>query len=386
MYLPSSFRSDCLFDSVPGRELGVQHAWVSNKSGINVSVTISVLLVPLDGFFESLFPAFLFLPSQFVEFLGVDGVSQIIEFTVRHIGDPLFFFLLSSKNLEEGSCDFNVGNFIVTSNVVDLSWNSLVKDLIKGSSNILDVQKITCVASISVDSDGHIPTQLVDKFGNEFLRELVWPIDIVSTGDQAGELETTKVRLDQKFCSSFGCRVGVSRFQNVLFGHGIGLEILSFSVNLIGGNMDKALDGVTGFGRLQEHVSSINVRVGKGNGVTKGIVHMSLGGKMQNSVNFLLLQDIADQIERANVSFDELEVGEVLDAVQVGQARAVVEAIVHHNVVVRILLAQQDGDMGSDESCNPKESTVSGNSNKTSDCIPVRCLPAPPVRRMFLGT
>ena len=141
----------------------------------------------------------------------------------------------------------------------------------------------------------------------------------------------------------------------MVFAHRVGLKVLTFSVDLIGRYVNEALEGRAALGRLEQNVRSVNVRVGKGEGVSKGVVHVRLGGKVHDGVNPLLLEHIRHKIGRANVSLDKLEVRESLQLIEVGQACTVVELVVNDNVVLRVLFRQQDGHMGGDESCGRVE-------------------------------
>jgi hypothetical protein len=66
---------------------------------------------------------------------------------------------------------------------------------------------------------------------------------------------------------------------------------------------------------------------------------------MHDSIDVLFLEDETDEIRRADVALDELEVWQVRQLVKVGKTRAVIELIVHDDVVLGVLFAQQDGNM-----------------------------------------
>jgi hypothetical protein len=230
-----------------------------------------------------------------------------------------------------------------------MTGHTIVKNDIKGSGNILDIQEVTSVGSVSVNGQGDVPRKLVNKFGNQFLRELVRSIHIVSTSDQTGEFETPEIRLDKELSPSFGCRIGVGWLQDVLFRHGVSVKVFSFSINLISGDVDKSFDGITHLGTLQEHVSSKNVGLGESNGVSKRVVYVCLSGKVQDSVDFLLFQHIADKIQGTNVSLDESEVGQLFDTVKILKASTIVQAIVDNNIVLGVLFAKKNGHVGGNE-------------------------------------
>lgn len=138
-----------------------------------------------------------------------------------------------------------------------------MQDAVKGGCNILDVEEVTGIRTVSVQGELLASHQLVCELGNQFLGELVGAVHIVTTSDQARELETAEVRLDQEFGTGLGGSVRVGGFENVFFGHGIGFKIFSLSVDLIGGNVNESLDGWAVFGALQKYVCSEDVGLGK---------------------------------------------------------------------------------------------------------------------------
>ena len=76
---------------------------------------------------------------------------------------------------------------------------------------------------------------------------------------------------------------------------------------------------------------------------------MSLGSEVHNSINFVFLEAVVDQIGTADVTLDKLEVGKVLKLAEVLKARAVVELVVDNNIVLRVFLTKEDGSMGCNE-------------------------------------
>ena len=76
---------------------------------------------------------------------------------------------------------------------------------------------------------------------------------------------------------------------------------------------------------------------------------MSLGSEVHDSVNFLGLEYVGNKVGRTYVALDKLEVWQLFELVEVGQARAVIELIVNDNIVLRVLVTEQNSDMGSNE-------------------------------------
>ncbi len=77
---------------------------------------------------------------------------------------------------------------------------------------------------------------------------------------------------------------------------------------------------------------------------------MRLRREMHDGINFLFGHDIGDKVGTGDVPLDEFEVLETRDIVEIGEAGAVVEFVVHHNLVVRVFFREEDGHMRPDES------------------------------------
>ena len=89
-------------------------------------------------------------------------------------------------------------------------------------------------------------------------------VDVVTTGNQHGQLEGAIVGLDEKFSTGLGGGVRVGGLENVLLRHGTSVEIFSLSVNFISGHMNESTHGGTGLGRFEKDVSSVDIGVRKG--------------------------------------------------------------------------------------------------------------------------
>lgn len=144
-----------------------------------------------------------------------------------------------------------------------------MKNDIKGIRNISYVEEVTGVSSITVDGDGQILEELVGELRNELLRVLVGSVDVVSSGDQDRQFEGAEVRLYEELSTGLGGSIRIGRLENVFFGHGVGLEILSLSVDFIRRHVNESSHGLTALGGLEKNVSSVNVGMSEGKGVTE---------------------------------------------------------------------------------------------------------------------
>jgi len=95
--------------------------------------------------------------------------------------------------------------------------------------------------------------------------------------------------------------------------------------------VNEATDGFAVLGRLQQDVGSVNVGLGEGEGVAEGVVNVCLGGEVHHGIDLLLREDVVDEVGTLDVALDELEIGQILDILQILEAGAVIELVVNDN-------------------------------------------------------
>ena len=159
------------------------------------------------------------------------------------------------------------------------------------------------------------------------------------------------VTLDQEFSPSFRGCIGIGGFQDVFFLHGLGFKGLALTVYFICGNVNKSSHATVTLGRFEENMRPKDITLREIEGVSEAIIDVSLGGKVHHRVDLFLRHDVGDEIGRGNVSFDEFEVFEASNVLEVGETGTVVEFIVDYHVIVGILLGEEDGHVRADEAC-----------------------------------
>ncbi len=164
-----------------------------NQCILNIPKPSTVLLEPLHGRPQTLFPIHLLLPTQLMQLSAVDCVPQIIKLSVGNEADQFRFLLLQSKNVNQLLGHLQVTNFILPPNIQNHTRLSLVQNHLKGTRDILNIQKVARVAPIAVQCHRTIAQQLIRKLGNQLLWELMWSIDIISPGNDAGKFERSMV-------------------------------------------------------------------------------------------------------------------------------------------------------------------------------------------------
>jgi hypothetical protein len=104
----------------------IQHSRMSNQGIRDISVPSGVFLVPSYCLSQSFLPRHLFGPTELVQLRRIDGVTQVVESAVGDEFNPLFFFMVQSKAFEQSLCNHNVRNFIVSADIVNMTWRSFM--------------------------------------------------------------------------------------------------------------------------------------------------------------------------------------------------------------------------------------------------------------------
>ncbi len=147
----------------------------------------------------------------------------------------------------------------------------------------------------------------------------------------------------------------------------LGVRHLESAVDLVGGDVVEtlALELLrqalpVEFGGLEEAEGAHHVGLREGEGVLDGAVHMALGGKVDDAVDVLVLHQLVDTVEVADVHTDELIVGLVLDVLEIGQVAGVGQLVEVDDAVLRILVDKQAYHMASDKSGSAGDDDIHG--------------------------
>ena len=78
---------------------------------------------------------------------------------------------------------------------------------------------------------------------------------------------------------------------------------------------------------------------------------MTLGSEMDDAVNLLILHQLVESIEVADVHLDKLIVGLVLDVLEVGKITCIRQLVEVDDAIVGILVHEEANDMRANEAC-----------------------------------
>ena len=157
-----------------------------------------------------------------------------------------------------------------------------------------------------------------------------------------------------------GCRSGERRL------YALGVCQFQGSIDLIGRYVVEALAFVLlgqrfpiEFGSLQQRECSHNVGTCKGERVFYGAVHMTLGSKVDDTVHLLLLHQLIEGVEVADVHLHKLVVGLILDVLQIGKVAGIGQLVEVDDVILGILVHKQAHHVASYKAC------ATGNDNSS---------------------
>lgn len=321
-----------------------------NECILNVTKPVGILLVPLHSCFQSLLPIHLLFPPELVQLATVDRVPQIIELPIRHEGNQLFLLFLQSEDSNQPPSNVQIADFVIPPNVENHARISLVKDDLKRTCHVLDVQEVARVAPIPMQSHRATTQKLIGKLRDQLLGKLVRTVDVITPGDDAGELERSVVRFHEKLRPGLCGGVGVGGFQHVLLLHRLRFERFSLPVHFISGHVDESPNTLVTLRRLEHDVGSHDITLGKVERVTERVIDVRLRREVHDRIDLLLGHDVGYEVGTANVALDEFEVFEAGNIPEVGEAGAVVKFVVDDYLVMRVLFRQEDGRMRSNES------------------------------------
>src|SRR6056300_1539737 len=92
-------------------------------------------------------------------------------------------------------------------------------------------------------------------------------------------------------------------------------------------------------------MGSIDVVMCECKTIAETVVHVSLSSKVHHHIDFLGFHDVVHKVHVGDISHEKLEITKLHDFREIVHARAVVQLIQYHKVVVRIALHKMSSDM-----------------------------------------
>ena len=90
---------------------------------------------------------------------------------------------------------------------------------------------------------------------------------------------------------------------------------------------------------------------------------MALGSEMDDTVNLLVLHQLIESVEVADVHLDKLIIGLVLDVLEVGKITCIRQLVQVDNFVLWIFVHEEANDMRANEACAASNHYISFHNN-----------------------
>lgn len=330
---------------------------------------VDVLAVPLDGGAESILEVGVLAPAQALELGAVDAVVEVVVGTV---GDPDQALLevgagVEAEQLEHADGNLEVGHTEGRADVVGLAVDTLVEDGVEPVGSVGAVQVAALVETVALEGEGLVLGEKLEEAGDDFcmwevsyligatdlvptglltLGVLARSVDVVAADNDHGDAEGLGVSVDVHLGSGLGGRVGVGGQEL----RGLVDEVVGgFTVDLICADMDEASDAAVLADAVQESLGADHVVDSEAGRVKEGVLHVGVGGKVHHTVDVVFGQGLGHDFTVGQVALDEVEVGEGLQAVDVGHRGDIVQTVEADDVVLRVLDGHVTSDPAADE-------------------------------------
>ena len=138
----------------------------------------------------------------------------------------------------------------------------------------------------------------------------------------------------------------------------LGVGHLQGAIDLVGRDVIEELALVLlrqtlpiGLGSLQERQRTHHVGLGKRKRVLDRAVYVTLSSQVDDAVDLLVLHQLQEGVEVADVHLYKLVVGLVLDVLQVGEVARIRQLVQIDDVILRILVHKQAHHVASNKAC-----------------------------------
>ena len=343
-----------------------------------------VVEVPAHRLLDTFFELQARLPAQLLlELGGVDGVAGVVAQAVRHVGDQVHVLAFGAAEqlidgLDDDLDNVDVLPFVESADVVCLGNLPVMENHVDGAGVVFDEEPVAHVLALAVNRKRLLVADVVDEERDELLGELVRTVVVaavrhdcrhaVGVVERANEVVGTGLRSGIRAVRRVLRRLVedvVAVSQVVLAGacgrsergrDAFRVVHLERTVNFISGDVVETLALVllgeafpVELCSLKQAERTHDIRLREGERILDGAVHMAFGSEMDDAIDLLVLHELVERVEIADVHLHELVVRLALDVLEVRKVACVGELVEVDNVVLGVLVHEQTNDMASDK-------------------------------------
>ncbi len=275
--------------------------------------------IPVNRGLQGILEAMGRLPSQFPEDVGViHGVTTVVSGPVLDVGDQA---LRLSENAQDAFDDLDVRDVVIAAEVIDFAGFALSKDGVNAGAVVHDIDPIADVQAIAVNGEGFVFECGADHEGDKLFGELIGA-EVIGAPCRDG-IQSMRMAggADHEVGAGLGGGVGVVGLERCLLGKGAaGSET---SIDLVGGYLQEALDFMFA-GGVEQELGAEDIGIDEGTGPhVQAAVNVAFGGEVDQDVDGVVAEDLADITGGGDVSVDEGIAGVILDIRQVFQVAGI---------------------------------------------------------------
>ena len=343
-----------------------------------------VVQVPAHRFFDAFLELQGRFPAQFLlELGGIDGVAGVVAQTVRHVGDEVHVLAFRTTQepihrLDDDLDDVDVLPFVEPADIVRLGNLSVMENHVDSAGMVFHEEPVAHILALAVNRKRFLVADIVDEQRNQLFGELVRTVVVGAVRHDGRHAVGVVERTHEVVGARLGC--GIRAVRRVLGGfveeivtvsqmvlrtgrrsrerrrNAFRMVHLERTVNFIRRNMVETLALVlfgetfpVEFRSLQEAQSAHHVRLGEGERVLDGAVHVAFGSEVNDAIDFFILHELVERVKIADVHLHELVVRLVLDILEIREVTRVSKLVKVDNLVFRVLVHEQANDMTSDK-------------------------------------
>ena len=254
----------------------------------------------------------------------------------------------------------------------------MVEDSVDGAGVVFDVEPVAHVFALTVNGERLAMAYVVDEERDELLGELVGAVVVGAVRDDGRHAVSVVESADEMVAGGF--RSGVRAVglvlrclveevlavgQVVLRTAGcrgerrldaFGICHLQSPIHLVGGDVIEAFAFVLlwqafpiELGSLQEGECAHDVCTSEGEGILDAAIDVALSGEVDDAVHLLVLHQLQECVEVADVHLHELIVRLILDVLEVGEVAGIGQLVEVDDLVLRVFVDEEAYYMAADK-------------------------------------
>lgn len=306
-----------------------------------------MIQIPTDCLLDAISKFSFRQPAKFcVDFCRIDSVAAVVAFAVFYVGNEAFRL---AQFLQDKLYNVDVCHFVVTTDIVSLSYGSFMDDEVDGFAVVFHIEPVTDVFAISVNRERLVIKGIGNHEGNQLFRELVGAVVVAAPGNGGGEAIGSVVSTYQEVSSRLGTAVRGRRMEWRLFREEQVRPVQGqVAVDFVCGDLVVTLDTILP-ASIREDRGADDIGLQENLRIQDGTIHMGLGSKVHHHIRMLLFKESIHRIPVTDIHLHKPKIRLIHDRSQSGEIPSISQLIEADNPIIRILLHHVENKVRADE-------------------------------------